>query len=221
MILLDFWATWCPNCRSDERAVDNIERKFAGQGLVVLSVDVGEPEAKVRRYLEANPRSCRVALDEDKSLSAQFGKHGYPYYVLIDREGRIAGTQNGAGGEASLLYLLRRAGLSSHSDTAPGGDQGPAASPGRVGAKVIELRGAESGRPAKPGPKTVFVLANGERLEADHYTLDNGLLHVAVGGAERTIALKALDMKATTAANQKRGVELKIPTSRSEMFLAF
>jgi hypothetical protein len=73
----------------------------------------------------------------------------------------------------------------------------------------------------KPVPKSVFVLANGERLEADHYTLDAGFLHVAVGGAQRTIALSALDMKATTAANRERGIDFKIPQSRSEVFLAF
>jgi thiol-disulfide isomerase/thioredoxin len=220
-ILLEFWATWCPNCRNDERVVDDIERKFAGQGLTVLAVDVGEPEEKVRSYLRANPRSCRVALDEGKELSARFGKHGYPYYVLIGREGRIAGTQNGAGGEASLLYLLSRAGLSLHREAPRGGNQSTAVSRGSGGAKVIELSRAQSTGPAKPGPKTVFVLANGERLEADHYTLDADLLHVAVGAEQRTIALNALDMKATTKANRQRGVELKIPQNRSEVFLAF
>jgi thiol-disulfide isomerase/thioredoxin len=220
-MLLEFWATWCPNCRSDEHVVDDIERRFAGQGLTVLAVDVGESEEKVRRYLRENPRSCRVALDEGKELSARFGKHGYPYYVLIDREGRVAGTQNGAGGEASLLYLLSRAGLSSHPEAPRGGNRSSAVSQGTGGAKVIELSRAQGTGPVKPGPKTVFVLASGERLEADHYTADAGFLHIAVGAEQRSIALNALDMKATTEANRQRGVELKIPKSRSEVFLAF
>ena len=224
-ILLEFWATWCPQCRSDEAAIDNVERRFAGQGLVVLAVDVGESEAKVRRYLEGHPRACRIALDEDKTLSARFGKHGYPYYVLIDREGRIAGTQDGAGGEASLLHLLSRAGLSSHSDSSHGATQSQASSVGSGGAKVIEMPGAQStpapNVPAKPSPKTIFVLANGERLETDQYTFEAGFLHLTMGGQQRTIALNALDMKATAAANQERGIELKIPKNRSEVYLAF
>jgi hypothetical protein len=88
---------------------------------------------------------------------------------------------------------------------------------------VIELSREHSSVPlqTKPIPKTVFVLANGERLEADHYTLDAGSLQVVVGGEQRTIALSALDMKATTAANRERGINFKVPQSRSEVFLAF
>jgi len=221
-ILLQFWATWCPHCRSDEAAVDNIERRFASQGLVVLAVDEGESESKVRSYLEGHPRSCRIALDEEGALSKQFGKHGIPYYVLIDREGRIVGTQNGAGGEALLLHLLSRAGLSSHSDPSHGGSQSQASAAGSGGAKVIELSRAQSPDvPTKPGVKTIFVLANGERLETDQYTAVAGFLHLAVNGQQRTIALNALDMKATTTANHARGVELKIPQNRSEVLLAF
>jgi hypothetical protein len=202
--------------------VDSIERRFAGQGLVVLAVDVGESESKVRSYLEGHSRSCRIALDEEETLSRQFGKHGIPYYVVIDREGRIAGTQNGAGGEASLLHLLSRAGLSSHSDPSRGATQSQASSAGSGGAKVIELSRAQiPDAPTKPGAKTIFVLATGERLETDQYTVVAGFLHLAVGGQQRTVALNALDMKATTAANQARGVELKIPQNRSEVFLAF
>ncbi len=141
--------------------------------------------------------------------------------MVIDREGRIAGTQNGAGGEASLLHLLNRAGLSSHSD--PVAWRRPEAGILRRagGAKVIELSRAQNTVPSKPGVKTIFVLANGERLETDQYTVVAGFLHLAVGGQQRTIALNALDMKATTAANHARGVELKIPQNRSEVLLAF
>jgi thiol-disulfide isomerase/thioredoxin len=220
-LLLQFWATWCPHCRSDEAAVDNIGRRFAGQGLVVLAVDEGESESKVRSYLEGHPRSCRIALDEEKALSKQFGKHGIPYYVVIDREGRIAGTQNGAGGEASLLQLLSRAGLSSHSDPSHGAAQTQASSEGSGGAKVIELSRAENTVPTKPGLKTIFVLTNGERLETDQYTVVSGFVHLAMGGQQRTIALNELDMKATTTANRERGVELKIPQNRSEVLLSF
>ena len=199
---------------------ERIERRFAGQGLVVLAVDVGEPELKDRSYLEAHPRSCRIALDEEEALSKQFGKHGIPYYVVIDREGRIAGTQNGAAGETSLLHLLNRAGLSSHSDPSRGAAERQASAEGG-GAKVIELSQAQNTVPSKPGVKTIFVLANGERLETDQYTVAEGFLHLAVGGQQRTIALNALDMKATTAANHARGVDLKIPQNRSEVLLAF
>jgi len=40
--LLEFWTTWCPYCKSDQSALDEISREFSGQGLVVLAVDAHE-----------------------------------------------------------------------------------------------------------------------------------------------------------------------------------
>jgi thiol-disulfide isomerase/thioredoxin len=113
VVLLQFWTTWCPYCRRDQSAVDAIDREFAGKGLIALAVNVGESRKTVTTYLEQNPRSCRIVLTEDTNLAAVFGATSFPVYVLIDREGNIAGTQRGAGGEAALRRLLSRAGLES------------------------------------------------------------------------------------------------------------
>jgi thiol-disulfide isomerase/thioredoxin len=214
VVLLQFWATWCPYCRRDQSAVDSIERAYAGRGLVVLAVDVGESEEVVRAYLGRNPRSCRVALND--GLASRFGARGFPYYVVINREGDIAGTQSGSGGEGSLLHLLSRAGLSKHSDT-----RETASSPGSGGAKVIEGLRAEASLSPKPNPTTILVFTNGERLEVDHYTIDSVVLHVAVGGQQRSVPLSALDIKTTIAVNHQRGIDLKLPQSRSELTIAF
>jgi thiol-disulfide isomerase/thioredoxin len=241
VVLVEFWATWCPHCRRDQAAVNDIARKFSGEGLVVLTVDVGEPETTVRNYLKAHPTSCPVALDESKKLSKRFGTDGYPYYVLIDRDGFIAGTQDGEGGEDSLLSLLSLAGLSLRSDAPrsntarldtrpdtrpemPGDNAIPDSSPVVSSPKMIELPPAPSARrsrPQKPSPKTIFVLANGERLESGEYTMEAGILHVTLGGERRAIALSALDQKATTALNRQRGIDLKIPQSRNEVYVGF
>jgi thiol-disulfide isomerase/thioredoxin len=219
--LLQFFTTWCPVCRGDQAAVDNIESTFASKGLVVLAIDVGESEATVRTYLQQSPRSCRVVVNDGSSLAARFGVHGYPHYVLIDSNGNIAGTQSGGGGEAMLQHLLRRAGLSSQPDTPDTGKQNAVASARIGGSAVIEVPGGPSALPSKPAPKTIFVFTSGERLEADHYTLDTTLLHVTVDGLQRTIALSALDMKTTIAVNHQRGIDLKVPKSHSEVYVTF
>ena len=113
VVLVQFWTTWCPYCRRDQSGVDAIDREFAGKGLVALAVNVGESRKTVTTYLEQNPRSCRIVLTEDTNLAAVFGATSFPVYVLMDREGNIAGTQRGAGGEAALRRLLSRAGLES------------------------------------------------------------------------------------------------------------
>jgi thiol-disulfide isomerase/thioredoxin len=113
VVLLQFWTTWCPYCHREQSLVDDITQEFADKGLVVLAIDVGESKKKVKKYLEENPRSCRIVLNEDTNLAAMYAANSYPVYVVIDREGNIAGVQRGAGGEMALRNLLSRAGLES------------------------------------------------------------------------------------------------------------
>jgi thiol-disulfide isomerase/thioredoxin len=110
-VLLQFWATWCGYCRSDQPAVDKMVREFGPKDLVVLAVDVNQSKKKVQEYLQHSPREGKIVLTEDTNLAAIFPARGFPLYVLIDREGKIAGTQEGAGGERALRRLLKKVGL--------------------------------------------------------------------------------------------------------------
>jgi len=111
VVLLEFWTTWCAYCKDEETLVDGLDREFAGKGLLVLAVDVAESKKKVKQYLQQNPRSCRIVLTEDTNLAAMYQANSYPIYVVIDRDGNIAGEQRGAAGERALRGLLRRAGV--------------------------------------------------------------------------------------------------------------
>lgn len=111
VVLIQFWTTWCGYCRRDEQAVEAVTRDFAGKGLVVLAVNVGESKKKVRQYLKDSPRSCNIVLTENTNLAAVFAARSFPFYVALDKQGKVAGTQNGAGGESALLRLLEKAGL--------------------------------------------------------------------------------------------------------------
>jgi len=222
--LLQFWATWCTYCRRDQPSVENITRDFSSQGLVVIAVNVRESGEAVKKYLGEHARSCHIVLTEDTNLVAEFNPKSFPLYVLIDRDGNIAGTQEGAGGDAAIRDLLGRAGLGGasvngthrsdqHSTTAK------AAYP--ASPKLLEVPGAQSESPAKPLPPTVFVLKDGEKLEAHHYAINSGSVRATVQGNQRTIPLTALDLKATIAANHERGIDLKIPTHEGEISLGF
>jgi thiol-disulfide isomerase/thioredoxin len=109
--LFEFWATWCGYCDHEAPYVDQIAKEFAGKGLIVLAIDVGESKKTVKRYLEAHPRGVPIVLMEDTNLAAMYQANVYPIYVLIDRDGTIAGTQRGAAGEPGLRRFLMRAGL--------------------------------------------------------------------------------------------------------------
>jgi thiol-disulfide isomerase/thioredoxin len=116
VVLLQFWTTWCQYCRREQKFVDALDKELASKGLVVLAVNVGESKKTVNKYLQENPRNVKIVLTDDTNLAAMFAAKSYPIYVAIDKEGNVAGTQRGAGGESSLRNLLRRAGMENEAD---------------------------------------------------------------------------------------------------------
>ena len=109
VVLLEFWTTWCQYCHQEEPLVESINQEFADKGLIVLAIDVAESKKTVKKYLEQHPRACRIVLTEDTNLAAMYQANSYPIYVVIDRDGNIAGEQRGAAGEKALRRLLASA----------------------------------------------------------------------------------------------------------------
>ena len=70
-------------------------------------------------------------------------------------------------------------------------------------------------------PPTIFILANGERLETRRYVLTVSRLSVNIERRQRTLPLDMLDIDATIAANRERGIDLQIPIDRTEISLSF
>jgi len=116
VVLLEFWTTWCGFCADEAAFVDNIGHELAGKGLILLAIDVGESRKTVKKYLEQHPRNCKIVMMEDTNLAAMYQANVYPIYVVIDRDGNIAGTQRGAAGEEALRSLIARAGIESADD---------------------------------------------------------------------------------------------------------
>jgi thiol-disulfide isomerase/thioredoxin len=117
VVLFEFWTTWCGYCAEEAAFVDKIGKELAPKGLILLAIDVGESKKTVKKYLEQHPRDCKIVLMEDTNLAAMYQATVYPIYVVIDRDGFIAGTQRGAGGEEALRRLIARAGLESQEDS--------------------------------------------------------------------------------------------------------
>ena len=116
VVLLEFWTTWCGFCAEEAAFVDKIGHELSDKGLILLAINVGESKKTVKKYLEQHPRNCKLVMMEDTNLAAMYQANVYPIYVVIDRDGYIAGTQRGAGGEEALRQLIARAGLESDSD---------------------------------------------------------------------------------------------------------
>ena len=116
VVLLEFWTTWCGYCLQEAGFVDRINDAYSSKGLVILAINVGESKKTVKKYLEQHPRSTRIVLTDDTNLAAMFEAKVYPIYVVIDRDGNVAGEQRGAAGEGALRDLLASGGLEDEDD---------------------------------------------------------------------------------------------------------
>lgn len=116
VVLFEFWTTWCRYCDEEAPLVDDIATEFKEKGLLVLAVNVLEPDQRVKKYLADHPRSVPIVLTKDTNLAAMYNAQVYPIYVVVDREGNIAGEQRGTAGERGLRRMLKRAGIQSGGD---------------------------------------------------------------------------------------------------------
>ncbi len=88
-------------------------------------------------------------------------------------------------------------------------------------AQVIEIPVATNAAATKPLPPAIFILANGDRLEASRFVLTSNNLSVSVNRRQRTIPLEQIDLDASVAANHERGIDLRVPADHNEISLSF
>jgi hypothetical protein len=88
-------------------------------------------------------------------------------------------------------------------------------------AQVIEIPGTANSTAVKMLPPTIFILANGERLETRRFVLTASHLSVSIDRQQRTIPLDMLDIDSTITANHERGIDLRVPADRNEISLSF
>ncbi|HWR34574.1 MAG TPA: hypothetical protein VN622_01735 [Clostridia bacterium] len=102
-----------------------------------------------------------------------------------------------------------------------GNQQSRVPEPPAITPKLIEIPGVANAPAMKAQSSAIFILLNGERLETPHYMLTADNLSVTVDRQQRNIPISMLDINATVLANRERGIELRIPASRNEIWLSF
>jgi len=110
-VLLDFFTTWCPPCRADAPALDKLFRKYGPQDLVIVGVSVSEEHSVVESFLKQHPHSFPVLLTTENEMPRPYQIGAFPTYIVIDRDGNVAGAAEGDQGFSDLRKMLKKAGM--------------------------------------------------------------------------------------------------------------
>jgi thiol-disulfide isomerase/thioredoxin len=95
VVLLDFWASWCAPCRESFPWMIALQERHAGEGLVVVAVNVDKKREQAEAFLAKQRGAVCVVYDPDGRLAAQFGLKGMPATFLYDRSGVVRETRMG------------------------------------------------------------------------------------------------------------------------------
>ncbi len=97
IVLLNFWATWCPPCRAEMPAIEALWKRTKDKGLTVMGVSVGEDPAKVRDFITSQGYSYPIFVDPSGALGTAFGASAIPTTYILDKTGAaIAGKVGGS-----------------------------------------------------------------------------------------------------------------------------
>ncbi|MBI3325552.1 MAG: TlpA family protein disulfide reductase [Nitrospinae bacterium] len=96
VVLLNFWASWCLECRPEMPAFEQLHRDFAAQGLTVLGVNVREGTPAIRPYAKELNLTFPLVLDRKGEIAMSYGVIGLPTTFLIGRDGRAVAYAIGA-----------------------------------------------------------------------------------------------------------------------------
>ena len=89
VVVLNFWATWCPPCIEEMPSLVEMQRRLKDKGVTVLAVSVDVDESAYRQFVKDHNVNLLTVRDPDQKSSALYGTFKFPETYIVDRNGVI------------------------------------------------------------------------------------------------------------------------------------
>ena len=89
VVVLNFWATWCPPCIEEMPSLVEMQRRLKAKGVTVLAVSVDVDEGAYRQFVKDHNVNLLTVRDPDQKSSALYGTFKFPETYIVDRNGVI------------------------------------------------------------------------------------------------------------------------------------
>jgi peroxiredoxin len=97
VVIVNFWATWCPPCRAEMPSMETLYQTFKNDDLVLLALNVEEDGRElIEKFLQESPYSFPILLDSETEVQQRYGVFQFPESFIIDRNGVVVKKVIGA-----------------------------------------------------------------------------------------------------------------------------
>ena len=106
VVMVDFWASWCPPCRVEAPALAKVYREFQGQPVEFLGVDIWDNIGDAELFLQQGGQAYPSGFDASGVVAIDYGVRGIPEKYFIDREGILVKKLSGPLTETTLRNTI-------------------------------------------------------------------------------------------------------------------
>jgi thiol-disulfide isomerase/thioredoxin len=107
VVMLEFWATWCPPCRAEIPAIERLHREYGSKGLTVLAIAMDEGGWDEVKAFVAESKISYTVLKGTEDVSADYKIRLIPATFLIDKEGNIKKQHMGGGSNETVEQAIK------------------------------------------------------------------------------------------------------------------
>ncbi len=90
VVVVNFWATWCPPCVEEAPSLEKFANRMRKSGVAVIGVSVDQDAAELGKFLTGHRLTFPIARDPSQALASRYGTSKFPETYIIDRGGKVA-----------------------------------------------------------------------------------------------------------------------------------
>ncbi len=106
IVMVDFWSSWCPPCRSEAPVLVEAYERWSELGVEFVGISIWDTEGEVRDFIRRHGIEYPNAIDDDGGIAVEFGVKGIPEKFFVNPEGEIVRKVNGPNTSQSLDEVL-------------------------------------------------------------------------------------------------------------------